>query len=95
MIKHGTKQQAKFILGAAAYVVSNWRSVLVVWGSLAALIATLGTFILNKVVIPSIKPAVRPIVKHYTEPNRIKLDSLAFEVDTLKHKIYLIFKPIQ
>jgi len=86
--KHDEKQQFKFILTALWYAVGNWRSILIVWGSLTALIATLGTFILNKVVIPSIKPAVRPIVKQYTEPLRSR-------IDTLEHKVNFILRPIE
>ncbi len=93
--RHNTKQQLRFILDALFYVVQNWRGILAVYGTLAALIATLGTFILNKIVIPSIKPAVRPIVKQYTVPNKVRLDSLSLQVDTLKHKMYLIFRPIE
>jgi hypothetical protein len=91
--KHGEKQQFKFILTALWYAVSNWRSILVVYGSLTALIATLGGYILNKVVIPSIRPAVRPIVKQYTIPNTRRLDTLESRTLKLEKDFKLFLHP--
>ena len=93
MKKHNTKQQAKFIIDAAIYVVSNWRSILIVWGSIVAIVGTLGTFILNKIVIPSIRPAVRPIVKGYTIPNSLRLDTLESRTSKLEKDFKLFLHP--
>ena len=76
MKKHDSKTQIKIVLKALWYILFNWRSVLVVYGTIAALIGTAGTFILKNIFIPSARPIVRPIVKRYTLPLKLQIDTL-------------------
>lgn len=92
MKKHNEKEQFKIVLSSLLYVVSNWRSILVVYGTVAALIGTLGTVILNKVVIPSARPVVRPIFDKRFET---KIAPVEKRLDSLELKLNFILKPIE
>lgn len=76
MKKHDSKTQFKIVGKALLYVIFNWRSVLVVYGTIAALIGTAGTFILKNVFIPSFRPIVRPICREYTNHYQVQIDEI-------------------
>jgi len=84
--KHTAKEQARFIVDAIAYVIRNWKSIVAVWGTIAALVGLLGTFAMNRVLIPSAKPLVRPIIREYTNHYQVQIDSLYRLIDSLQEK---------
>jgi len=87
---HTTKEQARIIVEAFSYLIANWKSILIIYGTIGTLLGTGGTMFLNKVVIPSFKPVVRPIVKSYTMPNKIRIDSIVTVGDSLKNRIRIL-----
>jgi hypothetical protein len=76
---HTTKEHAEMIGNAVIYVFKNWRSILAIYGSIAVLFGTVGTLLTTHIIIPGIKPFVRPIVKEYTSHYQAQIDSLKEE----------------
>ena len=90
---HTSKDQAIIIVDALAYLIRNWKSILLVWGAISTFVITLSTFTMNKVLIPSVKPLVRPTIKEYTKHYQSQIDSIKLEIKDVRQDVTLFCKP--